>query len=151
MGLRFPSMKALRKAISPDVEIIDDWQPTELGKEFASLSRKANRKFLEDKFLENWEALGGVALRREYQFHESRKWRFDFASLEAKVAFEIQGGLYKAESGHRSREGVKRDYEKLNAAQELGWQVYQVTSQDLQSREAMEKFINTIQRRLRGA
>lgn len=141
MTLRFSSMKELRKAISPDVEIVDDWQPTELNKELTKLSRTAQRTFLEDKFIENWRALGGPDLVREHRFHEVRRWRFDFAHLPSKVAFEIQGGLYQAQSGHRSREGVTRDYEKSNEAQRLGWKVYAVTSRDLQDRAAMERFI----------
>lgn len=144
MGLRFPNMKALRKAISQDVVIVDDQDFTPLKKELVKLSRKAQRTHLEDKFLENWEHLGGPGLVREHVFHDTRKWRFDFAHVQSKTAVEIMGGLNQAQSGHRSRDGVKRDYEKSNAAQGLGWIVFSLTSDDLQSRAALENIIKTI-------
>lgn len=137
-------MKALRKAISPDVVIVDDWQPTEINKELVRLSGKGTRTFLEDKFIDNWEALGGPTLTREYRFHEVRKWRFDFAHVPTKVAFEIMGGLYNPNSGHRSQAGVSRDYEKANAATSLGWRVFSVTSKDLQDETTMRKLVEVV-------
>lgn len=139
--LRFRNLAELRKNISPDVEIIDDWQPTDLSKQIAALERKAQRTFLEDTFLKAWTDLGGPALVREYRFHSTRKWRFDFAIPSRMIAFEIMGGLYNPNSGHRSKEGVSRDYEKSNAAQALGWKVYSVTSQDLQDEATMRRLV----------
>lgn len=141
MTLRYRNMKELRKSISPDVEIVDTWEPTEITQELIKASGKANRTFLEDTFLGNWETLGGPTLTREYRFHDTRKWRFDFAHLPSKTAFEIMGGLYSAQSGHRSTEGVRRDYEKSNAAQALGWKVYSLTSKDLENGETMRKLV----------
>lgn len=140
--LRFPNMAALRKAISPDVEIVDDgWQPTEVSKELAKLNRRQGQSYLEEQFLKDWTVLGGPAMQREYRFHPERKWRFDFAIPSRMIAFEIMGGLYTPNSGHRSQAGIRRDYEKSNAAQELGWKVYSVTSKDIQDGPTMRRLV----------
>jgi hypothetical protein len=60
---------------------------------------------------------------REYPFHPERKWRFDFAIPEKKIAIEYQGGIFMAKSGHSSIKGQSRDQEKMNQAQILGWKV----------------------------
>lgn len=58
---------------------------------------------------------------KEYVFHPTRKWRFDYVWNELNVAVEIQGGRF-----HRGNPA--KDYEKLNEAQSLGWSVYQFGS-----------------------
>ena len=146
--LRYRDMKELRANISPDVEIVDEDAPTEAKKELVKQMRRGGIKVLEDRFLLTWETLNGPPLVREHRFHPVRKWRLDFAHVEAKVGFEIQGGLYKAESGHRSRAGVQRDYEKSNAAQELGWRIFSVTSETMKSMAQMEHLIQVLQGRL---
>lgn len=58
----------------------------------------------------------------EHRFHPSRRWRFDFAWPDAKVALEIQGGAFI--NGRHTRGGALRDeHEKLNAAAVAGWRV----------------------------
>ncbi|MDD5543929.1 MAG: hypothetical protein PHX83_12215 [Acidobacteriia bacterium] len=80
---------------------------------------------------------------REYRFHPTRKWRFDYAwERMAKqyivlgsngfikrlwsVAVEIEGGEF-VKSRHRSPIGYAKDCEKYNHAQRLGWKVYRFT------------------------
>lgn len=140
-------MEELRRFLSPDVEIVDE--PERPAPEAAKQLRKAmhNAKVLEDRFAASWEYLGGMPLQREYKFHPKRRWRFDFAHVPTKTAFEIMGGLYQAQSGHRSKEGVSRDYEKMNAAQEMGWQVFSVTSANLNDAGFIEGLINYVRGR----
>ena len=72
---------------------------------------------------------------REYVFHGERKWRFDFAWLQERVAVELEGGVFKSGGkGHRSIRNFLRDCEKYNAAAELGWRVLRYTAKDLQER-----------------
>ena len=61
---------------------------------------------------------------REYPFAQSlgRKWRFDFAWPEVKVALEVEGGTW-AKGKHSTGAGIQRDIEKYNMAQLLGWLV----------------------------
>lgn len=58
----------------------------------------------------------------EYKFHEKRKWRFDFALPEIKVAFEYEG-IYSEKSRHTTLKGFKGDCEKYNEAALAGWRV----------------------------
>lgn len=68
----------------------------------------------------------------ELQFHPSRKWRFDFAWPDAKVAVEIEGGTFSGKgSRHTSGIGHHRDCDKYNAAAIAGWCVIKFTSYHL--------------------
>lgn len=56
----------------------------------------------------------------EYQFHPVRKWRFDLAWPQFKVAIEVQGGLWM-QGRHVQPAALEKEYEKLNIAAALGW------------------------------
>lgn len=75
---------------------------------------------------------------REYVFASPRKWRFDFAWSDYKIAVEIEGGIYSSRSGHRSYTGIKRDIEKYNEAALLGWLVIRVTREMIESGAAID-------------
>lgn len=78
---------------------------------------------------------GIVEPRTEYPFHETRKWRFDFAWPIMRVACEVEGGTYpmKQPDGsirpgrHSHPATFERDAEKYNEAAILGWTVLRVT------------------------
>lgn len=143
--MRFDSMQGLRKYLSPDVEIMDDNQPpSDLNKLLAKEDARARREILEKRFQVIWNDLGGKPLEAQVKFHPERKWRFDFADRVTMVAFEIQGGIYRAQSGHRSFEGVQRDYEKLNAATIWGWKVIQVTSPMMDDLAYMQELVDFV-------
>lgn len=57
----------------------------------------------------------------EYRFHVTRKWRFDFAWPDYKIAVEVDGGQWLARGG---RHNTDKDREKMNAAAEMGWRVF---------------------------
>lgn len=64
----------------------------------------------------------------EYAFmppHAPRRWRFDFAWPEQKVAVEIEGLLFKG-GRHQRIKGFLADAEKYEAALLQGWTVYRV-------------------------
>lgn len=58
----------------------------------------------------------------EYIFHETRKWRFDLAWPELKIALEINGGVW-TNGGHNRAKGYIEDVRKQNAAIACGWVV----------------------------
>lgn len=60
--------------------------------------------------------------QREYQFHDGRKWRLDFAWPTYKVGVEIDGGIW-IKGGHNTGVGSHADRNKGNAAAALGWLV----------------------------
>lgn len=97
--------------------------------------------------------LADVASRRlppptpEYRFHAERKWRFDYAWPQWKVALEVEGGVFgfkdpktgKHRSGgaHSSITGIKRDIEKYNYAGAMGWTVIRCLPTTLLQKETL--------------
>ena len=80
----------------------------------------------------------GYKLRREFQFASPRKWRFDFANPDLRIAVDIEGLTYRGKGGrHQRAAGYQRDLEKYNTATLLGWLVLRYTPNDLQSRPAI--------------
>lgn len=62
----------------------------------------------------------------EYQFHASRKWRFDYAWPAQKIALEVEGGVWSG-GRHTSPKGFHGDMEKYNSAAVLGWRILRIT------------------------
>lgn len=62
----------------------------------------------------------------EYRFCE-RRWRFDFAWPDKKVALEIEGGTW-SRSRHTTGAGYRNDCYKYNTAATLGWCVIRATT-----------------------
>lgn len=58
----------------------------------------------------------------EYKFHPTRRWRFDFADADKKIAVECEGGIF-SNGRHTRGIGYLNDTEKYNQAQILGWKV----------------------------
>ena len=103
---------------------------------------KIKREHLQRKFVHWWVLFGGDEnIVSEYKFHESRKWRFDFALPSIKVAIEINGGTYQERGGHNWGKHMVGDYEKWNAATMMGWRVLLFTSDMLTKKAAADVFI----------
>jgi len=76
-------------------------------------------------------------LVRELKFHPVRRWRFDLAWPDEKLAVEIQGGIWL--QGHHSRgQGMTDDCEKTAHALMLGWRVLPVVPSQIESGEALQ-------------
>jgi very-short-patch-repair endonuclease len=78
----------------------------------------------------------GVAYEREYRFDDKRRWRFDFAFPDKRLAVEIDGGTW-VRGRHQRPEGYERDCEKLNAAALAGWRVLRFTGKMVMNGTAM--------------
>ena len=68
--------------------------------------------------------------RVEYRFCPPRLWRFDVAVPALKIAFEVEGGVWK-QGRHTRGKGFIDDCEKYNTAAGLGWRVYRFTPQQV--------------------
>lgn len=82
-------------------------------------------------------AAGLPAPVREWKFHPTRKWRFDWSWPDQKLALEVQGGLF-VQGRHSRGASLIREHEKLNAAAALGWRVCFVTPQQVANGEAVQ-------------
>lgn len=66
---------------------------------------------------------------REFPFATNgRKWRFDFAWLEERLAVEIEGGT-RSNGRHSRHAGFTEDCVKYNYATANGWRVFRFTSE----------------------
>jgi len=85
---------------------------------------------LESRFETLWKALGGPELKREFRFHEIRRWRSDFAHLPSRTLIEIEGGIY-VNGRHNRGAGFAADLEKYLEATLAGWRVVRLGSKEL--------------------
>jgi very-short-patch-repair endonuclease len=101
--------------------------------------RSALEDRLEVQLAEAYQPMqtGAPMWEREYRFHPTRKWRFDFAWPSRKLAVEIEGGTW-VRGRHGSGVGVYNDAEKYNEAALLGWTLLRVTSNMVKDGEALE-------------
>ena len=85
---------------------------------------------LHDKVLSQLVGLPDPAT--ELLFHPKRKWRFDYAWEEQKLALEVHGGIHSGGRHTRGR-GFVEDRAKMNEATLLGWTVLEVTPEHIKS------------------
>lgn len=97
----------------------------------------------------------------ELRFHDRRRWRFDFAWPEEKVALEIEGGAFKKGECPRCRyklplggrhqrgPGFVEDMTKYASAFMLGWTVLRVLPQWIDGGQALY-MVQTALRRYRA-
>lgn len=90
--------------------------------------------------------LGLPAPVPEYRFHPTRRWRFDLAWPEVKLAVEVEGGTW-VYGRHNRPQGMDKDAEKYNEAVLAGWRLLRVTSGMVDSGDAAR----FVERALRGA
>ena len=99
---------------------------------WARAAAAAKRRALEDRFALQLKAHGLPLPEREYRFHDTRLWRFDFAWPDRQVAVEIDGATW-SQGRHNRGAGFEADAEKLNAAAALGWRVFRYTAMRIRS------------------
>jgi len=73
----------------------------------------------------------------EYRFSPIRRWRFDFAWVQWKVALEIEGGIWTG-GRHVRGKGFLNDLEKYSTAAVLGWQVLRKSTEQIYDDETIE-------------
>lgn len=96
-----------------------------------------------DIFVRTIKEVLGVDMVREYKFHEKRKWRFDYAIIEHKIAVEVEGGVWEY-GRHNRASGFLKDMEKYNEAAALGWKVIRITPQQMLTSYTIDLIDRTI-------
>lgn len=72
----------------------------------------------------------------EFRFHPTRRWRFDWAWPDQRVALEQEGAVW-ARGRHTRGAGFLKDIEKYNQAAVLGWRVLRLTPQQVRAGAAL--------------
>ena len=72
-----------------------------------------------------------AAPAEELRFSPPRRWRFDYAWPQHKIALEVEGGVWTG-GRHTTGTGFVRDMEKYNTAALLGWRIFRCQPRDLQ-------------------
>jgi very-short-patch-repair endonuclease len=120
---------AQERVFVPDPE----WDESARRQRIAKMkARKKPSSELEELFARK---MAGTGFIREHRFAPPRRWRFDFAWVEKRLAVEIDGGNWN--NGRHNR-GSARDAEneKMNSAQLLGWRVLHFTGAAVKNGEA---------------
>ena len=86
---------------------------------------------------------------REHRFHPVRRWPFDLAWVEQRVAVEVDGGAFMLRpcpkcramipqgGRHTSGAGFREDCVKVSEAAALGWRVLRVLPEHITSGQAL--------------
>lgn len=75
---------------------------------------------------------------REHRFNPERRWRFDFAWIQSRVALEVEGGIWIQGRHTRGGKAFIADCDKYNAATLGGWKIFRVTGEHIRSGEAID-------------
>lgn len=80
----------------------------------------------------------GYAVELEYPFAKAlgRRWRFDLAIPMAKLALEVDGGLWTG-GRHARGSGIVKQHEKENAAAAMGWRICKCQPRDVRTLHAL--------------
>ncbi|MFZ4413206.1 MAG: hypothetical protein ACOYOV_09005 [Bacteroidales bacterium] len=104
-----------------------------------SLSDKAFKAYVKQQL--------NLKVDSELVFHPTRKWRYDFAIIEHKIAIEVEGGVW-TNGRHTRGKGFIEDIEKYNAGTTLGWRILRVTPENLLKQNTLDLISQTINNNL---
>lgn len=76
--------------------------------------------------------------QREVGFVNGRRWRFDFAWPQRRLAVEVEGGTASGKSRHSRGKGFERDCEKYNTAALHDWRVLRMTAAMVRDGRALQ-------------
>lgn len=121
-------------------EELKEYQRTGIAPDSAQRTAM-NENFCKQRKSAKTEAAGKIKLillnlnadfETEFKFHPNRKWRFDFALTDRKIAIEYEG-VFNGKSRHTNVIGFTNDCEKYNEAVLNGWRVLRFTAIHLEN------------------
>lgn len=87
---------------------------------------------LEEKLFKDMKFFNIPEPVRQWRFHPTRMWRFDFTWVGTKVAVEVQGGVFMGGGGgHNRGASMHKDWKKHNEATKLGWRIFYFGPKDI--------------------
>lgn len=81
----------------------------------------------------------GIEFEREFRFAPPRRWRFDFAIPQHRLAIEVEGGVWGKKSRHTTATGYTADLNKYNNAIFHDWRVLRYTTDMVRSGQAIDE------------
>jgi very-short-patch-repair endonuclease len=84
-----------------------------------------------------WLMFGYPAPIVEFKFHPERRWRFDFAWEDKKIAVEVQGGIF-IRGAHARGAYIVKSQEKYNHAALMGWRIFYFQPKEFNNGIAVE-------------
>lgn len=99
----------------------------------------------QDTFTLALKSQTGIIAIKEFKFHDTRNWRFDYCipyhdGKPVKVAIEVEGGAW-TNGRHTRGSGFIKDMDKYNNAALLGYKLLRVTPDKLMSLSTFEMII----------
>ena len=85
----------------------------------------------------------GLTPTLEHRFAPPRRWRFDIAFMDERIAVEIEGGAW-TRGRHTRGAGFIGDMEKYNAAVIHGWRLLRFTPDQVMNGTAREVLAEAI-------
>lgn len=110
------------------------------------MAKKESKYPCKNGYSKIYEQLLGGEWWAEWPFHPTRKWRFDYAYPELKIAIEVDGGIFIG-GRHSGGVGQLKDMEKGNAACAMGWYVFHTTPEDMHDLEFRKLVLEAIKAR----
>lgn len=108
---------------------------------------RAKREKLNREFLHVWRLVAGDwHLEPEAVLFPSHPWAYDFAHRVARVAIEIQGGIWMKHGAHNTGKAILRDTRKARFALLRDWIVIPVCGEDI-TRETVSEIAQCIRTR----
>jgi hypothetical protein len=99
---------------------------------------KLKRQLLIEKLITDVRSRVGEDMETEYRFDpDGRRWRFDLAAPDLRVACEIDGGVWTM-GRHNRPIGFMNDAEKFNKATLLDWWVFHTDWKGVSSGAALD-------------
>lgn len=103
-------------------------QPTTQTEKPPQVSKSSVGKNTIELLLQEMKRLGVISgYVRELKFDEVRRYRFDWAIPDLKLAIEYEG-LNSEKSRHTTKKGYTGDCEKYNIATLNGWKILRYTA-----------------------
>lgn len=123
------------KSKSGDKISVEEYRKLISGKPMSMSKKKGNKKSSIDPKTKIAFMLNELRIdyKTEFLFHPTRKWRFDYAFPQLKVAIEYEGIFGGGKSRHTTVTGYTEDADKYNQAQALGWKVFRYTAKNYQN------------------
>ena len=115
-------------------------EPTEAEKQIKEEKRKARserKKARRRRFCELLQERGLPCPQPEHRFHDTRKWRLDFAWEEEKVALEVEGGVW-TRGRHTRGSGFLKDVQKYNEVALHGFVLIRTVPDDLLTEDTLD-------------